>query len=82
MDLDNLFSSLVIGAVAGWLAGLMSRGKGFGCFGNIVVGVIGAVLGGFVFSLVGLTAHGFIGNVICAFIGALVLLWVASLLKK
>ena len=56
MDITGLIIFLAIGAVAGWLAGILMKGVGFGLLGNIVVGVIGAVLGGFVFGLLGISA--------------------------
>jgi uncharacterized membrane protein YeaQ/YmgE (transglycosylase-associated protein family) len=58
MDITGLVIFLAIGAVAGWLAGILMKGGGFGLLGNIVVGVIGAVLGGFVFGLLGISAGG------------------------
>ena len=58
MDIQSLLIFLAIGAVAGWLAGLLMRGGGFGLLGNIVVGIIGAVVGGFLFGLVGLSVGG------------------------
>lgn len=67
---------LIIGAIAGWLAGQISRGSGFGLLGDIVVGVVGAFLGGFIFNLIGISAYGTIGSIIVATIGAVVLLWV------
>ena len=47
---DGLFSWIVVGLIAGWLAGQIMRGRGFGCIGNIVIGLIGGVIGGYVFS--------------------------------
>lgn len=68
--------SLLIGLVSGWLAGMISRGGGFGILGDLVVGVIGSFVGGFVFNLIGLSAYGTIGSIISSTIGAIVLLWV------
>jgi uncharacterized membrane protein YeaQ/YmgE (transglycosylase-associated protein family) len=73
---------LIIGLIAGWLAGLIMKGKGAGLVMNLVVGVIGAFLGGFLFRLVGLSAHGLIGSLITATVGAIVLLFIVGLLKK
>ena len=56
MDIEGLVIFLVIGALAGWLAGMLMKGGGFGLLGNIVVGIIGAVIGGFVFGLLGISA--------------------------
>ena len=66
---------LIIGAIAGWLAGTLMRGEGFGMLGNIGVGIVGAIIGGFLFGMVGMEALGFIGAIISATIGAVFLLW-------
>lgn len=65
---------LLIGLCAGWLAGQLTRGGGFGLAGDLVVGVIGAILGGFLFGLVGLAAVGLLGRLVVATVGAIVLL--------
>jgi len=73
---------LGIGLVAGWLAGLLMKGKGFGMVGNLIVGVLGAVAGGMIFSALGIEAAGLIGSIIVAVVGAVVLLFLLSLIKK
>ena len=73
---------LIIGAVAGWLAGLIMKGAGFGLLVNILVGCVGAVLGGWLFGLLGFTSSGLIGSLITALVGAIVLLYILSLIKK
>ncbi len=74
---------LLIGAAAGWLVGNITKGKSFGLFGNIAIGVLGAVVGGWLFRLFGIyTSGGILGQLITAVAGALVLLWVARLVKK
>lgn len=74
---------LVIGAVAGWLAGQILKGRGFGLLGNMVVGVVGSVVGGLVFGALGLAPDGSgIGALVTALVGALVLLGIVSVLKK
>ena len=70
----SLIWFLLIGLAAGWLAGQLTKGRGFGLAGDLVVGVIGALLGGFMFELVGLSAHGPIGSLIVATVGAVILL--------
>jgi uncharacterized membrane protein YeaQ/YmgE (transglycosylase-associated protein family) len=83
MEPTSLIAFLLIGAVAGWLAGLLMRGGGFGLLGNIVVGIIGAFVGGFLFGLVGVSAgSGLIGSLITAVVGAAVLLFIVGLFKK
>lgn len=73
---------LLVGLVAGWLAGKLTKGAGFGVAGDIVVGVLGAFVGGFLFQLVGIAAYGTIGSIIVATIGAIVLLWLVRQLKR
>ena len=82
MDITGFIIFLAIGALAGWLAGNIMKGRGFGVIGNIVVGIVGAVLGGVLFSLLGITAAGLIGSIITATVGAIVLLYIVSLVKK
>lgn len=82
MNLQAVLVFLVIGAVAGWLAGLLMKGKGFGLAGNIVIGIIGALVGGFLFGLLGIYAGGFLGSIVMATIGAVLLIWVVGLIKK
>ena len=67
---------LLIGIISGWLAGVISRGGGFGIWGDLVTGVIGSFIGGFVFNLIGMSAYGTIGSIIASTIGAIILLWV------
>ncbi len=73
---------LLIGLVAGWLAGKFTRGSGFGAMGNIVLGVLGSLVGGFLFRLIGLTAGGTIGTLVVATVGAAILIYAVRLLKK
>ena len=76
----SLLLFVVIGAIAGWLAGQFMRGNGFGLLGDIIVGVIGSVLGGTLLRATGLEiGHGLVGSLIVAFIGAVVLLFVVRL---
>jgi uncharacterized membrane protein YeaQ/YmgE (transglycosylase-associated protein family) len=73
---------LIIGLVAGWLAGQIMRGRGLGLIGNLIVGVIGSVIGGFLFGLIGLNSFGLIGSLITATIGAVVLLWFVGMVAR
>lgn len=82
MEIESLLAFLVVGAIAGWLAGKMIKGGGFGLLTNIVVGVIGAFIGVFVFSAVGIKAGGIIGSIVIATVGAGILLFAVGLFKK
>ncbi|MDH3840290.1 MAG: GlsB/YeaQ/YmgE family stress response membrane protein [Chromatiales bacterium] len=82
MEGMSLILFLLIGAIAGWLAGNLMKGGGFGLIGNIVVGIIGAFIGGFLFGLLGISAGGIIGSLITATVGAAVLLWIVGMIKK
>jgi len=81
MDMTLLWF-LIIGAVAGWLAGVLMKGGGFGLLGNLVVGIIGSFIGGYLFSFLGVAAGGIAGSLVAAVIGACVLLFLVRLLKK
>ena len=82
MSLEGLILFLLIGLIAGWLAGRIMRGGGFGLAGDLVVGIIGALLGGWLFGLLGLSAGGFLGQLIVALVGAIVLLYLLRLIKR
>ncbi|MCH9699381.1 MAG: GlsB/YeaQ/YmgE family stress response membrane protein [Gammaproteobacteria bacterium] len=73
---------LGIGAVAGWLAGTLMKGGGYGLIGNIVIGILGAVVGGFVFNFFGISAGGLIGSIVTATVGAILLLYLIRLIKR
>jgi uncharacterized membrane protein YeaQ/YmgE (transglycosylase-associated protein family) len=68
--------------VAGWLAGKITKGSGYGVLGDIVIGVIGAFVGGFLFRLVGIVAYGLLGSLIVATIGAVVMVYIVRALKR
>ncbi len=83
MDITGLITFLAIGAVAGWLGSTLMKGGGFGLLGNIVVGVVGAVIGGYVFGLLGISAgSGLLGSIVTATAGAVILLFTVRLIKK
>ncbi len=79
----NFFWFLIVGLIAGWLAGVLVKGGGFGLIGDIVIGVIGAFVGGFLFSLFGLGSNGgLLGSIAVATIGAIVLLVIVRTIKR
>ena len=75
MGLFNLVWFLLIGLAAGWLAGLLTRGRDLGLVNDLIVGVLGAFLGGFLFWIIGLSATGLIGSLIMATVGAVLVLF-------
>jgi uncharacterized membrane protein YeaQ/YmgE (transglycosylase-associated protein family) len=70
---------IVIGLLAGWLAGTLARGRGFGCIANIILGLIGALLGGWIFTKLGIFGGGFLYSLAAATVGAIVLVAIAGL---
>ncbi len=83
MAVESILVWLLIGAVAGWLAGVIVKGYGFGLVGNIVVGILGAFVGGWLFGTLGISSGaGIIGSVFGATVGAVVLLFVIRLVRK
>ena len=83
--LTGIIIACVIGAIAGWLAGLLVQGTGFGLVGDIVVGILGALIAGFLFPMLGITltlGGGVLGAIILAFIGAVILLVIVRLFKQ
>jgi uncharacterized membrane protein YeaQ/YmgE (transglycosylase-associated protein family) len=73
----------VIGAIAGWLAGVIMKGFGFGLVGNIIVGIVGAVIAGWILPRVGIViGGGIVGQIINATIGAIILLFIIGLVKR
>jgi uncharacterized membrane protein YeaQ/YmgE (transglycosylase-associated protein family) len=79
----SLLWFLVVGVIAGWLAGKLVKGSGFGLVGDLVVGIVGALIGGFLFSTFGVSAGGgLLGSILVATIGAVVLLFVVRLIKR
>jgi uncharacterized membrane protein YeaQ/YmgE (transglycosylase-associated protein family) len=82
MTINALIWFLLIGLIAGWLAGKVVRGGGYGVVGDMVVGVIGALLGGWLFGLLGISAGGLIGSIITAFVGAVVLILILRAIKR
>lgn len=82
MNIESLLVFLLIGAIAGWLAGLLIKGGGYGLPGNIVIGIVGAVIGGNIFNALGIAAGGLLGAILTATVGAAVLLFIVRLIKR
>jgi uncharacterized membrane protein YeaQ/YmgE (transglycosylase-associated protein family) len=83
MTAETILIWIIVGAVAGWLAGLVVRGGGFGLVGNIIVGIIGAFLGGWLFGAIGLSIFpGIINTILTATLGAIILLLIVRVIKR
>ena len=75
----SLIAWIVLGLIAGWLAGKLARGRGFGCIGDVLIGLVGAVLGGWIFTKLNIAGGGFIYSLAAATIGAVILVAVARM---
>jgi len=83
MGIESLLVFLIVGAIAGWLAGLLVKGYGFGLLGNIVVGIVGAFIAGWLLPAVGISlGTGIVAAIIHAVIGAVILLLLIRLIKR
>lgn len=85
MDLDpgGLFSWLIVGLLAGWIAGIVTRGGGFGCVTNVIIGVLGAFIGGIILELLNVDGTaGFLESLAIATLGAVILLAIANLARR
>jgi uncharacterized membrane protein YeaQ/YmgE (transglycosylase-associated protein family) len=74
---------IIVGLIAGWLAGKVMKGGGYGALADIVLGILGGIVGGWVFDMLGLwPGGGIIGSIIVAFVGAVILVWITRILKR
>jgi uncharacterized membrane protein YeaQ/YmgE (transglycosylase-associated protein family) len=83
--LEALIIALVVGGIAGWLAGLLVQGTGFGLVGDIVIGILGALTAGFLFPALGIAltlGGGILGAILTAFLGAVILLLIVRVIKQ
>ena len=81
-DTESLVILLLVGLIAGWLAGQLIRGRGFGMLLNIAIGVIGAYLGGIIFRAVGVGGSGMLWMIVSATVGAMVLVFFLNALRR
>jgi uncharacterized membrane protein YeaQ/YmgE (transglycosylase-associated protein family) len=83
MAMESILIFLLVGAIAGWLAGLIVRGAGFGLIGDIVIGIVGAFIAGWLFPRLGIhLIAGLVGEIVDATIGAVILLLVIRLIRR
>lgn len=80
--MPNILWMIIVGLIAGWLAGYLMQGRGFGILGNIGVGIVGAVLGGFIFNMLGIAVDSTLVEIIMATVGAVVLLVIIGLIRR
>jgi uncharacterized membrane protein YeaQ/YmgE (transglycosylase-associated protein family) len=73
---------ILIGIVAGWLAGIIMKGGGYGLLGDLLLGVIGAIVGGWLFSLLRIPVGGLVGSLISATVGAVIFIAIVRLIKR
>ena len=76
---DSLIAWLIVGLIAGWVAGTVTRGRGFGCLVDVILGLVGAVIGGWIFTKLGIPTWGFWGSLAAAIVGAVLLVSIARL---
>jgi uncharacterized membrane protein YeaQ/YmgE (transglycosylase-associated protein family) len=82
VQMDSLLGWILLGLIAGWLTGKITRGAGFGCIGDVLLGMVGAILGGWIFLRLGIFGHGFIFSLAAAVVGAVILVSVARLFSS
>jgi len=80
--ISGLIYWIVVGLIAGWAAGKIMKGGGYGTLMDIVLGIVGAVVGGFLLGLLGIHAGGLIGSILVAIVGAVFLIWLSRMMKK
>lgn len=81
--MESWIGWIIVGGIAGWLAGKLMKGGGFGILVNVLLGIVGSVVGGWLFGVLGIAVgSGFIGSLASATVGAIVLLGIVGLLKK
>ena len=79
---ESILAWIIIGAIAGWLAGVLVKGYGFGAIGNIIIGILGAGVAGLLAPRLGLYTESLLGNIVAATLGALVLLLIVGLVRR
>ncbi len=78
----SLLWFLLIGLIAGWLAGVIMKGSGYGVIGDIIIGILGSFIGGHVLGWLGMGAYGLIGSLLTALLGAIILIFIVRLVKR
>ena len=78
----SLLWFLLIGLLAGWLAGIIMKGSGYGVIGDIIIGILGALIGGHVLGWMGIVTYGLLGSLLAALLGAIILIFIVRLIKR
>jgi len=73
---------LLIGLIAGWLAGIIMKGSGYGVIGDIIIGILGALIGGHLLGWLGVATYGLVGSLLAALLGAIILIFIVRLIKR
>ncbi|MBN9552369.1 MAG: GlsB/YeaQ/YmgE family stress response membrane protein, partial [Alphaproteobacteria bacterium] len=81
MGIESLLVFIIIGAIAGWLAGVIMKGSGFGLVGDIIIGLVGGLIAGWLLPMVGVSFGGLIGSIIMSVIGAVILIFIIRLVR-
>jgi uncharacterized membrane protein YeaQ/YmgE (transglycosylase-associated protein family) len=80
--ISGLIWWIIVGLIAGWLAGKIMKGSGYGALADILLGMVGAIVGGFIMRVVGFYGGGLIYSIIVATLGAVLLIWLSRMIKK
>lgn len=80
--MEWLIYTVLVGLVAGWLAGQVMKGGGYGVLVDIILGILGGIVGGWLFGLLHIPLNGLIGRIVVSFIGAVILVWITRKIKK
>jgi uncharacterized membrane protein YeaQ/YmgE (transglycosylase-associated protein family) len=81
-EAGSVVAWLLVGLVAGWLAGFVLKGSGYGVLGDVIVGLVGAVIGGFLFAQFDVETPGFVGHILSAFVGACALIVIVGIFSR
>ena len=78
----NIILAIVVGLIAGWLAGIIMKGSGYGIIGDIILGLLGSIVGNWIFGFLGITSYGYLWTMIVAVIGAVALIYIVRFVRN
>lgn len=82
LTMPDIVFYIIIGLIAGWLAGVIMKERSMGLLGNLIVGIIGAIIGAYIFEFFGISTGGLIGSLVSAILGAIILLFIIQQIRK